>query len=655
MNNKSIQSRTVFALGCLFGLLTASHSMAQSVPATETRARFANIFSDHAVLQRKQDLTIWGYAAPNADLSLRFKDQVVAMKADSKGNWRVTLPAKEAGGPYEITLSNSQGEAQKLTDIMVGDVFLCSGQSNMEFETAFSTNAMNEVRLAKNDNLRFVVIARNASPTEVEDLGPETKWATIGPDTVGKSSAVCYYTAKALQPKIGVPIGMINASWGGTYIEAWMSREKLSEFAGYEAPLALVETKGRNPQKAQSVIAKTSATLSAPPTDSHSMRFAAPGFDDSRWDIMNAKGTWEDSGLAAYSNLDGIVWYRQTITLSQVEAQKVTRLDLGLIDDNDKTFVNGQLVGQTEQWNAERLYKIPAGLMKAGRNVIAVRVVDTGGGGGLYSEPQSRRLVFDEATFMTLPENWRTRIVLNLPSQAGPEITTLYNGMIHPYRNYGLKGVLWYQGESNAGRASTYQALLDGMITDWRTRFRAPDLGFGIVQLANFGAPKDLPIASNWGALREAQRQTALTTPKTGMAVAIDIGDRFDIHPTQKGVLGQRLAQVVQKTIYGQNTPQSPNPIKTLRAGKDLLVQFDQTGSGLIAYGGAQALGFEVCTKEKTCEFALAIVEGDLIRLKGANRPEISLIRYAYANAPFVNLYSKADLPVTPFEMKVSE
>jgi sialate O-acetylesterase len=478
--------------------------------------RFAAIFSDHAVLQRDVNLPIWGEAEPGAALKVEIGGQTLETHADAKGDWRVEARPLKAGGPYVLKVSDQAGQAAELSDILAGDVWLCSGQSNMELRTGAATNAWNEIHASANPNLRFVNIERDAEPTRRDRLKQAVQWKVVGTDTTGDSSAVCYYMSKALQAAEKVPVGFIDAYWGGTPVQAWISEPVLRRMKRYDAGLDLLDRYAANP--AATPPTPTPAASAAPPPTSAPAAPAAPP----PWDPYN------------------------------------------------------------------------------GRSV-------------------------------------------------------LYNGMIAPLAPYRLKGVAWYQGESNAtvAEAPIYQSLLTALIGDWRRAFGEEELPFLVVQLPGFGAPATAPTQAAWPVLREAQRLAAQSTPGAGLAVTIDVGDRFDIHPTEKSVVGQRLALAARRVAYGETVNASPAPLRVERRGEDLAVVFADAGAGLRTYSSGQAIGFETCDAARACRFVEATAQGDTVVLKGANRPEVRFVRYAWADAPFVNLFNAADLPAAPFETPV--
>lgn len=633
--------------------------------AQGTPPAFAGIFGDHAVLQRDAPIHVWGTAAPGASLQVVLGADSVAAVTDNDGHWQADLPALPAGGPYSLEL-NDGAQSTDLTDIMVGDVFLCSGQSNMEFALKYATNSWGMTQIAPDNNLRFITVARASSPTPLHELAAPAKWQTVGPDT-GDVSAVCYHMSKAIEKDQGVAVGMIDSFWGGTVIQAWISDQGLRPVKAYDTSLDALEHYAVAPDAAEAAWNQASrdSWQASEPDVATKLTWIKPAFDDAGWKSMTPSAPWEQSGDPDLANFDGIVWYRQVVTLTKAQAKAAKSLSLGPVDDADVTWVNGVLVGNTFGYDTPRDYTVPAGTFKAGRNVIVVRALDTGGGGGLWGKPEARKLVYEDGTAMTLPAEWKYKIsgqvvpgapVLGEPWASPNGLTNLYNAMIAPVAPYSLKGVAWYQGEANANAGAEYATLLPAMMADWRQAFDKPDLPFLVVQLANFGPVATTPGASGWAELRESQRIVVDNDAHAGLAVTVDIGDRSDIHPTQKTIVGARLARAARHVIYGEDVSAGgPDVTAVTRSGTDLVVTFRNTQGKLLTYSASQAIGFEVCTGPNACRYTNATVDGDHVVLPGANTPDARSVRYGWADAPYVNLYSADDLPAIPFEKDISQ
>ncbi|MBP2161197.1 MULTISPECIES: sialate O-acetylesterase [Asticcacaulis] len=652
------------ATGLIAGLL----SLAGAAGAQAQEAfGLAPVFADHAVLQRDKPVAVWGRAAPNSEVSLSLSGggQILASasgRADASGVFSLTLPQQKAGGPYVLTLTDSGGHTQTLQDILVGDVWLCSGQSNMEFALKDATNGGGEVAGASNPALRIFDVPRNSQPQPTTGFAKATQWQVSAPASAANTSAVCYFMARQLADTYHVPQGMIHASWGGTAAQLWVSREGLASVSEMSENLKVVDLYRTDPKTALANWKTYTDNWwrTRDPDFAQAGQWSSPKFADKQWPSLVAAGAWENSGIAALKAFDGIVWYRQTITLTAEQAARAVAIDLGPIDDSDTTWVNGKWVGATDGWNQPRHYTLPKGVLKAGANVIAIRVLDTGGGGGLHGAPADRALTLDAGERIALSSEWRYHIGADIRTvgaaptapwaeAGGPSV--LYNGMIAPLVPYTLKGVAWYQGESNAGDPALYAKLLPALVKDWRARFHAPDLPFLPVQLSTFGTPQDVPYESGWGGVRDVQRRLEQDDKRVGMAVSYDVGDRFDIHPTQKRQVGLRLALAARKVAYGEALKLGPRPERAYRRGNDLVVDFSDVNGALKAYGGKDLLGFEVC--EASCHFASAHVEGGSVVLPGAGSEDAKSVRFGWSDAPILNLYDAADLPASTFALDI--
>ena len=649
-------------LGVAAAALPAASAMPGQARADPAAPAFARIFTDHAVLQQGGPTPVWGTAAPSQAVTVTLNGQSTTATADAKGKWRAVLPAATAGGPY--TLSVAAGSATTtLNDIMVGDVYLCGGQSNMEFPARVATDAWSAIGASANPNIRFVNIDKDSEALPQDELKTAVKWQVAGPETTGDASAVCYYMAKTLQAAHGGAVGFIDSDWGGTTIQSWISPASLASLGTYAAGVTAVKSYGVSPEKAEADLGKTQeAWWDARYSDMKADRaWISPAFDDSKWPTLTPAGSWNDSGIAAFKGFEGVAWFRTTVTLTEAQAKTANDLTLGPIDTYDTTWINGQRVGGAGIPWMWRDYKIGAGVFKPGRNVIVIRVL---GAGGLSGQPAFRWIRTSDGQAIPVNGAWTYHVSRAMKMQPVPDapwavpnsLNTLYNGMIAPIAGYSVKLAAWYQGEANANtvdQAREYATLLPLLIKDWRRTFNHPDLPFFVVQLANFGTPPVKPGASAWAELRQAQAQTVRNDPRTGLAVSIDIGDPTNIHPTQKVVVGQRLARAAEAVAYGKPvTAGGPDATGVTRRGADLVVAFKNTNGGLRTYSSNQAIAFEVCRGE-ACVYAPAAVDGDTVVLAGANAPEVTRVRYAWADAPYVNLYSADNLPAVPFELDV--
>ena len=656
MNMKN-QPGSRFAGTALFLLACA---LAAPALAQTAAPAFAAIFGDHAVLQRGEPVTVWGTAAPGQSLTLRLASGSAETSADAHGKWRATMPALTAGGPHTLSVNSASGAAT-LKDIMIGDVYLCGGQSNMEFPARLSTGA--SFGFPDNPDLRFINVQRTSEAGAQDDLKRPAEWKVVSSKTAGEASAACYYMARALQQRQKVAVGFISSTWGGTTIQGWIGASSLKTLPDYTKQVAALADMASNPPKAMADEARRHEQWwEAHDRQAKAQRaWSLPGFDDAAWPSLAPKGSWKDAGIAALADFDGAAWFRTSVTLTAAQAQTANAIQLGPIDTYDSTWVNGVRVGGgTIAW-MWRDYAVPARVFKPGRNVIAVHVLSGGYGGGLTGQPEQRGVKTADGQFIALSEPWKYQLGMRakgLSIAAAPwavpnSLSTLHNAMIAPLAGYKFKLAAWYQGEANADAASEYETLLPLLIADWRKTFAQPELPFLVVQLSSFGSVATKPGPSNWAQLREAQARTVRRDAHAGLVVTIDVGDRTDIHPAQKAVVGERLALAARTLAYGEAiAPGGPEAAGVTRSGDDLVVKFKHTGAGLRTYSAAQAIGFETCAGA-ACQYALAVAQGDTVTLKGANLPGTTHVRYAWADAPYVNLYSTEDLPAAPFEMEI--
>jgi hypothetical protein len=649
----------VRVLAALIALTPCGHAWAQTAAAPT----FARIFTDHSVLQRDRPIPVWGHAAPGTHVTLSFGGTTTTGTADAKGDWRVALPTRSAGGPYDLSVS-AGGATTTLTDIAVGDVYLCSGQSNMEFPARYSTGAWGGLTDVTNRDLRFVTIDRDSAPAARSDLKNPVAWRSVSADTVGEASAVCYYMAASLQKSLGVPIGFIASDWGGTTIQSWTSAAGLRTLPAYRAGVDAVALYAKNPDQAMAQEGRRQERWwDAHDPDAAAQRaWIAPGFDDTAWNTIAPHGLWRDAGIADLAGFEGVVWFRTTVTLTAAQARAATQLELGPVATFDTAWVNGVRVGGNSLEWVWRNYPVPAGTLKAGRNVIVLRVLSGQPGGGLTGQPSLRGIRLASGDLVPLESTWHYRKGMHAtglattpaPWDVPNSLTTLYNGMIAPIAPYGLKAVAWYQGESNTADAKDYGRLLRLLITDWRRTFAAPDLPFLIAQLSSFGSVAPQPTDSAWAVIRNAEADVARTDPHAGLAVTIDVGDPTNVHPTQKQVVGERLARAARAVVYREPvSPGGPDAIGATRRGDDIVVRFNHVDHGLRTYSSNIAIGFEACDAAQ-CRFVPGTVEGDTIILPAAARQGPMRVRYAWADSPYVNLYDGAGLPAVPFEIAVS-
>ena len=646
----------------LRGLLAASLSILTIIVggAAIAKPRLSEIFTDHAVLQRGQAVEIWGTARPLEQVTVTVADQSVETTTDQGGNWRVKLPPMSAGGPYLLSVANKSGEKQELSDILIGDVFLCSGQSNMEMQVKASMNAEAEIRRANSPNIRLYNVARASSPKPLAKLDPAGSWKIATPENVGEFSAVCFYFARELQPHADVPIGLINAAWGGSAIEAWIGADALAA-SGRAREIALLEKFVQDERAAQSEFGKVWEAW-------WSSSFADAGRP---WLDKNTDGwgplplpmrDWKKWGDAELTQLNGMVWYRKSFDLTPEQARQGAVLHLGAIDEIDMTWLNGRPLAHSFGWGVNRDYVVPAGMLRAGRNDIVTNVYSGWDMGGMFGPAEAIRLETKDGSSVALGDGWTFR---KAPKGAGDPprapwlaingFTNIGNAMITPLAPYGLRGALWYQGESNAGDAKAYRPLLRTLMDDWRTKFQNPELPFMVVQLPNFGQPVSTPVNSGWSDLREAQRLAVDEDKNAGLAVIIDAGENDDIHPPNKQIVGQRLARLARNLVYRQNvTPNGPVISSASRSDRGITVSFSSVDGRLIARSGTSPIAFEICGPDQSsCRFADASIDGNSVIVRSEDPAGVQRVRYCWGDAPVCNLYDAAGLPAGPFEVAV--
>ena len=441
------------------------------------------LFNDGMVLQRNQIIPVWGWASANERIEVHFKEQVVKTKADKNGKWTVRLKPEIAGGPYELIVKGKNTIIIK--DVLIGEVWLCSGQSNMEFSVGGVMNADKEIKDSNYPMIRQFLVDKEMSSIPKEKL-KSGKWELSSPATVANFTAVGYFCAKKLYQELKIPIGIINASWGGTCVETWTSREGFENSAEFKSMIANyskinMDSLIKNQKK--SIIGKIESIQGSKINMHADPQFRGSNFDDSKWPEMQVPKLWEQQ---QFPNLDGIVWMRKSIVISKEDAAKEAILELAKVDDDDITYINGIEVGTTIGYNKNRVYKIPAGVLKEGRNSIAVRITDYAGGGGIWGEESELKLTVGN-TVIPLFGAWKFQVIdVNIGISPNSYPSLLYNAMINPLVPYAIKGVLWYQGEANATRADQYKKAFPTMITDWRAHWNQGDFPFYFVQLSSF-------------------------------------------------------------------------------------------------------------------------------------------------------------------------
>ncbi|MES2136557.1 MAG: sialate O-acetylesterase [Pseudomonadota bacterium] len=633
----------------LAALLMSSAAAAAAAPTLDP------MFADHAVIQRDAPIRVRGTAAPGEAVQVTLGGQSGRGKSDKAGHWVVAFAGMPAGGPYRIDV-RGQGGTAGADDVMLGDVWLCSGQSNMEFPLRAALNGDGEVAGASDAQLRLMKVPRNRVMSPQASFPNDVTWKPATPDSAKDFSAACYFMARSLRQSHGVAIGAIDSTWGGTAIAAWMDEAAVRGIGG-AADVDLIREYRADPEATVRHYGERWSGWWRERSGDDSGAEPWRASDRLQWRAFPKMTLWEQWGDPAFADFDGAIWARVRFSLSPEEAARGATLHLGAIDDFDRTFVNGEAVGQTLMYNKPRDYPLRPGLLKAGINEIVVYVLDTGGGGGFSGPADILKLSFADGGEKPIGQGWQYSVV---PTRVGtpplppwgeyPGPTTLYGGMIAPLGTVRLKGVAWYQGEEDVGKPG-YDARLAAMMKSWRGQFADPALPFVIVGLAGFGQPVSAPAPSNWAALINEQRLAVDCDPHAALVSAIDVGERADIHPHNKQEVGRRLALGAEALAYGSDkAPRTPKLLSSTRANNGIVVRFDQP---LVIYGGATALGFELCGDvQESCRYATAHVQGSSILLDGDGRPA-TRVRYAWANYPIVNLYGPGRLPLPTFESPI--
>lgn len=620
-----------------------------------SQVKLPKLINDGMVLQRDAKVKIWGWAAKNENVSVNFMSSTYKTKTNEKGEWSVTLPKLKAGGPYQMQINASNKII--INDILVGDVWVCSGQSNMELTVArVSPIYEKEIENSKNDFIRQFEVPDRYNFNSPEKDFNSGKWEKANPQTVLNFSAAAYFFAKELYEKYKIPIGLINSALGGSPAEAWMSEEALKEFPEYykEAQkfkdTTLIKQIDEDDNKRISAWYNLSNEKDAGYKDSLG-NWYNPNINTSDWKTMDIPGYWTDTELG---KVNGVVWYRKKINIPSDFIGQEAKLNLGRIVDADSVYVNGKFVGTTSYQYPPRRYKIPKDLLKEGENTIVVRVINNSGNGGFVLD-KPYNIIVDKDT-IDLKGEWQYKLGTEMPPLASQTFIRwkplgLYNAMIAQMLNFKIKGVIWYQGEANTFKPIEYRKLFPALIKDWRKNWDEGEFPFLYVQLPNFMETKDQPSESNWALLRESQLKS-LSVSKTGMAVTIDIGEWNDIHPLNKKEIGKRLSLLARKIAYGEKNIVCSGPIyKSMKVeGKKIILSFTNIGIRLIAKGSDDLKYFSIAGTDKQFVWAKAKIENNKVIVWSDEVPDPIAVRYAWADNPEgANLYNKDGLPASPF------
>ncbi len=665
----------------IWGLALLGVTVVGGCRSNVQQLRLAPIFADHMVLQRQQPIRVWGWATPQTALLIRLDPLEVQAQADANGRWMATLPPLEAGGPYTLEVQ-AGSNTLILRDVLIGEVWLASGQSNMEMPlvprvAGWSPNdsvlgATETILQANCASIRLLTVEHTVALTPQETFN--NTWQICSSETLPTFSAVAYFFGHRLHEALGVPIGLILSSWGGTPAEAWVDREHLRKLPDFQDLIARLEAAEPILRELEAWRARLeqrevpSDTTFWSTLELNDALHAHTPLSDTL--TMTLPSRWEDTALGAF---DGVVWFQKTVEVPENWIGHELILELGPIDDMDRTYFNGQQVGGYQQlgyWETPRRYRIPPELVKR-QNLVAVRVIDTQGGGGLWGSPKQLRLYpkNQPEAALSLAGPWRYLPVAELvgrrlyvfgrgalsyagrpklPVPLGPSTpSTLFNGMISPLIPFSMRGAIWYQGESNVGRAGQYERLFPTLIQCWREHWDLGEFPFYFVQIA----PYDYGPQARSQRLREAQLRTMLSVPYTGMVVTIDVGDERNIHPARKREVGERLARWALANTYGFEGITFSGPIyeRMVREGNRIRLYFRYADEGLLLRPTADRNAFVIAGADRVFYPAHVRIEGSTLVVWNPNVPNPQAVRYGWSNAPRAVLFNRAGLPASPF------
>jgi sialate O-acetylesterase len=600
------------------------------------------------VLQRGKPDAIWGWSDPGDTVKVEIADKTATAIAGTDRRWMVKIDPPATGGPYTVKITGYQ--TVELKNVMVGDVWLCSGQSNMQFALRQANNGSDEVKAANYSEIRFFTVGGGAAYHPVDI--PAGSWRVVTPDTAANVSAVAYYFARKVQSEIHVPIGLIVDAVGGTPAESWTSVAALEKLGDFDVPLAEVRKQiaAGTPEYGNYV--------------NHwyddydigsKQHWAAPDLDTSSWKPVTIPGGFADLGVP---DTPALAYFRKEFVLPDPLPAGMATMCLGVIERMDTVYVNGTSVGGSAWVENPRVYRMRPGILKPGKNLLTIRDLKVKPDGGFLSKPEELRLVLGDKTTIMLAGAWIGKISVDgRPPQPLPIAyqnwpvmpAVLYDGMILPLAPLSLTGALWYQGEENSSRSYEYRKVLPAMIADWRHVFGQGDFPFYIVSLPAYMHRSDTPVDAEWAEMREAQALTAAHTHNSCLAVAIDTGNPDNIHPTEKVPVGDRLGLCALANYYGKKVVfEGPTLTKVDRQHGSVRLHFTHVNGGLTAKGG-KLEQFQIAGAEKNWVWADAKIVGDTIVVSSPSVPDPKEVRYAWQNNPPATLFNGAGLPASPF------
>lgn len=595
------------------------------------RIQLPKLMSDRMVLQRDIELKIWGWADAGEKVTVRFQGKYYDTEPDTEGKWFVMLPPQKAGGPFNMEVNEII-----IRDILIGDVWLCSGQSNQETPIARLVDMFPEINVSNNHMIRhYKVPTQNTVESVKEEITGDAQWYSATASDVMNWTALAYFYAQEAYAHTKVPVGMLVSSLGGSAIESWISQEHLKEF-----PRLFIDQEALKGMKEAE-------------KDKGANKWNLKDWNDSGWATMNVPGRWRENGV----NNRGVVWHRKDFDLPASMDRKHAKLYMGTLVDSDSVFVNGRFVGTTSYMYPPRKYDIPAGILRQGKNNITVRLTANAGNGEFIAD-KSYKIVGDDLE-IDLTGVWKYKVGKDLSEvkQYSDRLTNLisagsglYNGMIYPIRDYKVKGAIWYQGESNTGNAREYATLMKSLIANWQEVFDMPEMPFLLVQLPNFLAKSQQPSESGWAGIREAQQKTVLEVPHTAIAITYDLGEWNDIHPLNKRDVAHRLFLGARKIVYGEKLVSSGPIYKDMKVeGNKIILTFSETGNGLTS-NGKPLKHFAIAGEDRKFVWAEAEIKGNKVVVSSPEVKNPVAVRYAWANNPEeANLRNKEGLLASPF------
>ncbi|WP_158969906.1 sialate O-acetylesterase [Paraglaciecola sp. L3A3] len=613
-----------------------------------TALSVSKLFQDNMIIQREQAFIITGTALPLSEIQVVFNQTRWTTTADKTGDWQLSLPAEKAGGPHKLHISSDK-TTKTINNIYFGDVWIASGQSNMEWKLSWTTeNWQTAVEQAKFPLIRFFNVAKSISPIPKNAQQIEGQWIMTSPETVKDFSAVAWYFAKAIYQQTNVPIGIINSSWGGTPIEAWTPDSMVKGSSDdYPNPSYLDPIHWQKKLQISNEKSKLRQKQLHNETSFKELQLASNQYDDNKWQRINLPGKY----LAK-----NILWLRKSLNLSEISINKPSMLSVGFYPNHFEVFINNQRVFKRAAHQPLGEITIPAGILKNGNNTIAIRTANDWSNFNQFALTDQFYLENNQQK-INLTGEWRVNNTLETPLVSATRYqgnhSVLYNAMIHPLIDFKAKGVIWYQGESNTGRAHLYQTQFKNLITSWRDKWQQKNLPFYYVQLANYKERVNHPVESGWAEIRQAQLDT-LSVANTGMAVTIDVGNSLDVHPRNKKTVGERLAAIARAKLYDENIPYSGPLIETItQADKSLILEFKHAKPQLIAKG--QLLGFEIAGIDATYQKTSAKIVNNRVILDTQDINTVCSVRYAWSDNPVASLINLEGFPASPFQSFLTE